>query len=220
MPRMKTTAIAVLALLAAPALGAEPVYATLETSAGKIGIRLLPEKAPQTVNNFVNLAEGRKEFTDPVSRKKVKGTRYYDGTLFHRVIPGFMIQGGDPLTRGASLGARATAGGSQFGTGDPGYKFADELKAGDRPFDKPCQLAMANAGPDTNGSQFFVTEGYGGRVQQLYPRACAAPSGLCGYTHFGEGVCGCDLVPTIAAAGNSRTRLVKVTISKDPPTCK
>jgi len=220
MPRMKTTAIAVFALLAAPAFAADPLYATLETSAGKIGIRLLPEKAPRTVENFVGLAEGKKEFTDPVSHKKVKGTRTYDGTLFHRVIPGFMIQGGDPLTRGASLGARATAGGSDFGTGDPGYRFADELKAGDRPFDKPCQLAMANSGPDTNGSQFFVTEGFGDRVSQLFPRACAAPSGLCGYTHFGEGVCGCDLVARIAAAGNSQTRLVKVTISKDPPTCK
>jgi peptidyl-prolyl cis-trans isomerase A (cyclophilin A) len=220
MPRMKTTAMAVMGLLAVPALAADPLYATLETSAGTIGIRLLPEKAPQTVKNFVELAQGKKQFTDPVTRKKVKGTRYYDGTLFHRVIPGFMIQGGDPLTRGAPLGASATAGGSPFGTGGPGYAFADELKAGDRAFDKSCQLAMANSGADTNGSQFFVTEGYGDRVAQLYPRACAAPSGLCGYTHFGEGVCGCDLVARIALAGNSRTRLVKVTIGTDPPTCK
>ena len=217
---MKTTAVAVLGLLAVPASAAEPLYATLQTSAGTIGIRLLPEKAPQTVKNFAELAQGKKEVADPVTHKKSKGRRYYDGTLFHRVIPGFMIQGGDPLTRGAALGASATAGGTPFGTGDPGYRFADELKAGDRGFDKPCQLAMANAGPDTNGSQFFVTEGYGDRVAQLNPRSCAAPSGLCGYTHFGEGVCGCDLVAGIALAGNSRTRLVKVTITRDPPTCK
>ncbi len=220
MPRMKTTAIAALGLLALPALAAEPLYATLETSAGRIGIRLLPEKAPQTVKNFVELAQGKKEVVDPVSHKKSKGKRYYDGTLFHRVIPGFMIQGGDPLTRGAPLGASATAGGTSFGTGDPGYRFADELKAGDRAFDEPCQLAMANAGPDTNGSQFFVTEGHGEQVLQLYPRACASPSGLCGYTHFGKGVCGCEAVARIAMAGNSRTRLVKVTISKEPPTCQ
>ncbi len=168
----------------------------------------------------MELAEGKKEFTDPVTHKKVKGVHYYDGTLFHRVIPGFMIQGGDPLTRGAKLGASATPGGSPFGTGDPGYKFSDELKAGDRPFDKPCQLAMANAGPDTNGSQFFITEGFGDRVAQLYPRSCASMSGLCGYTHFGEGVCGCDLVAKIAREGNSKTRLVKVTVSKEAPSCK
>ena len=220
MPRMKTTAIAVLGLFAVPALAAEPLYATLQTSAGTIGIRLLPEKAPQTVKNFVELAQGKKEVVDPVSRKRSKGTRYYDGTLFHRVIPGFMIQGGDPLTRGAPLGASATKGGTPFGTGTPGYRFADELKTGDRAFDEPCQLAMANAGPDTNGSQFFVTEGHGEQVRQLYPRACASRSGLCGYTHFGVGICGCDVVARIAMAGSSQTRLVRVTISKEPPTCK
>ena len=104
--------------------------------------------------------------------------------------------------------------------GDFDFERRFGLHAGDRPFDKPCQLAMANAGPDTNGSQFFVTEGHGDKVPQLYPRSCASPSGLCGYTHFGEGVCGCELVPRIAAAGSSQTRLVKVTISRDAPSCK
>ncbi len=79
---------------------------------------------------------------------------------------------------------------------------------------------MANHGPDTNGSQFFITEGFGAQVPQLNPRRCDSKSGLCGYTRFGDGVCGCDLVGKIARAGNSKTRLVKVVISKQPPTCK
>lgn len=220
MPRMRTLAIATAAahaLLARPAL-AEDLYATFETSAGRIGVKLLSGEAPKTVKNFVDLAEGKKEWTDPSTGKKAKKP-LYDGTLFHRVIPSFMIQGGDPLTQGGAVGDTSAAG-RPFGTGGPGFEFEDELKAGGRPFEKPCQLAMANHGPDTNGSQFFITEGYGAMVPQLNPRACDSKSGLCGYTRFGDGVCGCDLVGQIARAGNSRTRLVKVIISKQPPTCK
>ena len=202
----KLALAAALALVAAPALAADDLYATFDTSAGKIGVKLLPGEAPKTVKNFVELAQGKKEWTDPRTGQKV--TRpLYDGTVFHRVIPGFMIQGGDPLGNGI---------------GGPGYKFENELP---RPpaklFEKPCVLAMANAGPDTNGSQFFITEGYGGSVSQLEPRACVdAKGGVCGYTRFGQGVCGCDLVGQIARAGNSKVRLNKVVITRTAPTCK
>jgi peptidylprolyl isomerase/peptidyl-prolyl cis-trans isomerase A (cyclophilin A) len=203
---MTKLALAVaLALAAAPA-AADDLYATFDTSAGKIGVKLLPGEAPKTVKNFVELAEGKKEWTDPKTGQKV--TRpLYDGTVFHRVIPGFMIQGGDPLGNGV---------------GGPGYKFENELpKPPAKLFEKACVLAMANAGPDTNGSQFFITEGYGGSVSQLEPRACVdAKGGVCGYTRFGQGTCGCELVAQIARAGNSKVRLNKVVISKTPPTCK
>jgi peptidylprolyl isomerase/peptidyl-prolyl cis-trans isomerase A (cyclophilin A) len=208
----------------APKAGAEkssakPVYAVFETSQGKIGVKLLSAEAPNTVANFVELATGKKEFKDPLTGQTGKAS-YYDGTLFHRVIPGFMIQGGDPATRDAPLGA-SSARNLPFGVSGPGYQFADELPPpGTKLFDKPCVLAMANAGPDTNGSQFFITEGFGDKVPQLEPRACASRSGVCGYTRFGQGVCGCDLVSKIARAGNSQTRLVRVTISSSPPTCK
>ncbi len=218
------------ALLAAPPVraadapkaekpAAKPLYAVFETSLGKIGVKLLPAEAPNTVANFVDLATGKKEFKDPLTQQAKKGN-YFDGTLFHRVIPGFMIQGGDPATRDAPLGA-SSAGGVPFGVSGPGYQFADELPPpGTKLFEKPCVLAMANAGPDTNGSQFFITEGFGDRVPQLEPRACTSRSGVCGYTRFGHGVCGCELVPKIAKAGNSQTRLVRVTISTTQPTCK
>jgi peptidyl-prolyl cis-trans isomerase A (cyclophilin A) len=114
--------------------------ATLHTSAGDIVIELFPNHAPKTVANFVELATGAKEWVDPNIGEKVK-TNLYDGTIFHRVIPGFMIQGGDPLGSGM---------------GGPGYNFADEFH-GELNFDKPYLLAMANAGPNTNGSQFFIT---------------------------------------------------------------
>ena len=120
---------------------ADPIHATFQTSAGDIVVKLLPEKAPKTVENFLGLAEGTREWTDPRSGQKVK-TPLYDGTVFHRVIPEFMIQGGDPLGTG---------------TGGPGYKFGDEIGP-DNKFDRPGLLAMANAGPNTNGSQFFITE--------------------------------------------------------------
>jgi peptidyl-prolyl cis-trans isomerase A (cyclophilin A) len=223
--------LALAALLAAsPALAADAaksaakgagndLYALFETSAGKIGVKLLPAEAPNTVANFVDLATGKKEYKDPLTGQAGKGN-YFDGTLFHRVIPGFMIQGGDPVTRDAPLGA-SSARGVEFGRSGPGYQFGDELPPpGTKLFDKACVLAMANAGPDTNGSQFFITEGSGSQVPQLEPRACASRSGVCGYTRFGQGVCGCDLVGKIARAGNSRTRLVKVTITSTPPSCK
>jgi len=114
--------------------------ATLRTSQGTIVLRLLPDHAPKTVQNFVELAEGSREWADPASREKTNA-KLYDGTIFHRVIPKFMIQGGDPLGTG---------------TGGPGYKFADEIHP-DLIFDRPYLLAMANAGPGTNGSQFFIT---------------------------------------------------------------
>ena len=121
---------------------AEPLYATLKTSLGVIVIRLYDAKAPKTVENFVGLASGTKEWTDPKTGEKVKRP-LYNGTLFHRVIPGFMIQGGDPLGRG---------------TGGPGYKFADEFNP-DLRHNKAGILSMANSGPNTTGSQFFITLG-------------------------------------------------------------
>jgi peptidyl-prolyl cis-trans isomerase A (cyclophilin A) len=116
-----------------------PVYATLKTSMGDIVIQLYADKAPKTVANFVDLATGAKEWTDPKSREKVKRA-LYNGTIFHRVIPGFMIQGGDPLGNG---------------TGGPGYRFEDEFHQ-DLKHSKPGIVSMANAGPNTNGSQFFI----------------------------------------------------------------
>ena len=204
---------------AGPKGAARDLYAVFETSRGKIGVRLLPGEAPKTVANFVDLATGKKEFRDPLTGSNRKGA-FFDGTLFHRVISGFMIQGGDPATRDAPLGA-SSAKGIQFGFSGPGYTFDDELPPpGTRLFEKPCMLAMANSGPDTNGSQFFITEGFGDRVSQLEPQAWNSRSGVKGYTRFGEGVCGCDLVAKIARAGNSQTKLVRVIISTTPPTCQ
>jgi peptidyl-prolyl cis-trans isomerase A (cyclophilin A) len=117
-----------------------PVYATLKTSMGDIVIRLFEDKAPKTVANFVDLATGAKEWIDPRTKDKVKRP-LYNGLIFHRVIPDFMIQGGDPLGNG---------------TGGPGYRFEDEFQPDVR-HSKPGVLSMANAGPNTNGSQFFIT---------------------------------------------------------------
>jgi peptidylprolyl isomerase/peptidyl-prolyl cis-trans isomerase A (cyclophilin A) len=187
-----------------------------ETSRGKIGVKLLSEKAPKAVENFVGLTTGKKAWADPVTGQK-HTEPLYDGTLFHRVIPGFMIQGGDPLSRGAAIGTTAVNG-RPFGIGNPGFTFEDELeKPPARPFGSPCQLAMANSGPNTNGSQFFITEV---PTPWLDPKPCDAKSGTCGYVHFGEGVCGCDLVAQIARAGNGQTKLQKVTITDQAPTCK
>ena len=215
--RMPATLLAA-AVAATPALAADTLYATFETSMGKIGVKLLPGEAPNAVKNFVGLAEGKKEWTDPKTGKKVERP-LYDGTLFHRVIPGFMIQGGDPSSQGAPLGATSGADGMPFGIRGPGYAFADELpKPPARTFDRPCMLAMANSGPNTNGSQFFITEA---AKPHLDPQPCPADRAkTCGYTRFGEGVCGCDLVGAIARAGNSKVRIEKVVISKTAPTCK
>ncbi|MPZ95138.1 MAG: peptidylprolyl isomerase [Propionibacteriales bacterium] len=119
---------------------ADDLYATLKTNKGDVVIQLFPNHAPETVRNFVGLADGSKEWTDPGTGAK-RTDRFYDGLTFHRVIDGFMIQGGCPLGTG---------------TGGPGYEFKDEPHP-ELTFDRPYLLAMANAGPGTNGSQFFVT---------------------------------------------------------------
>jgi len=116
--------------------------ATLHTNHGDIVLNLFGDQAPKTVDNFVGLASGSKEYTDPETGAKTTG-KFYDGLTFHRIMDGFMIQGGCPLGTG---------------TGGPGYKFGDEFHP-DLIFNKPYLLAMANAGPATNGSQFFITLG-------------------------------------------------------------
>ncbi len=141
-------------LLGAPQ--AEPT-AIIHTSAGDLHCTLFPKVAPIGVENFIGLAEGTKDWTSPIGHTKKHGVPLYDGTIFHRVIPQFMIQGGDPAGNGM---------------GDPGYKFKNETSPTVK-FDRPGRLAYANAGPDTNGSQFFVTE-----VPQ--------PSLNGGYTIFGQ----------------------------------
>jgi peptidyl-prolyl cis-trans isomerase A (cyclophilin A) len=142
--------------------------ATFETSMGSFTVRLMPEHAPKTVDNFVALATGAKDWTDPRDGER-KSAPLYDGTIFHRVIGDFMIQGGDP---------RGT------GTGGPGYTFEDEVSGGPS-FDRPGLLAMANAGPNTNGSQFFVT-------------VTATPWLTGKHTIFGEVVDGYDVVERIS----------------------
>jgi peptidyl-prolyl cis-trans isomerase A (cyclophilin A) len=121
---------------------AEDLYATLKTNRGDIVLQLFPNHAPNTVRNFVDLAEGTKEWTDPKTGSPTQ-RRFYDGLVFHRVIEGFMLQGGDP---------------EGTGRGGPGYQFKDEFHP-ELSFSKPYLLAMANAGPGTNGSQFFITVG-------------------------------------------------------------
>ena len=121
---------------------AEKTYATLHTNNGSIRVELFGNYAPKTVQNFVELAQGSRDYKDPRTGAPGSGP-YYNGTIFHRVISGFMIQGGDP---------------TGTGTGGPGYKFADEFNSELR-FDRPYILAMANSGPATNGSQFFITVG-------------------------------------------------------------
>src|SRR6516164_9373438 len=119
----------------------QPIQALIQTTAGDFNCTLFPDKAPITVDNFVGLATGTKDWKNPVNGATMHNKPFYDGTVFHRVIPNFMIQGGDPLGNG---------------TGGPGYSFRDEQS--DLTFDEPGRLAMANSGPNTNGSQFFITE--------------------------------------------------------------
>ncbi|GIF46870.1 peptidyl-prolyl cis-trans isomerase A (cyclophilin A) [Asanoa ferruginea] len=121
---------------------AETLYATLHTNRGPIRLELFPNHAPKTVRNFVELSEGTRDYVDPRTGQKGNGP-YYDGTISHRVISGFMVQMGDP---------------TGTGRGGPGYEFGDEFHPELR-FDRPYLLAMANAGPGTNGSQFFITVG-------------------------------------------------------------
>ena len=148
---------------------AEELYATLQTSKGDVRIRLFANHAPKTVSNFVGLADGSQTWTDPQTRQKVDGRPLYNGTIFHRVIPGFMIQGGDPMGSGR---------------GGPGYEFKDEFHP-ELSFDRPYLLAMANAGPGTNGSQFFITVGQTPHLNRKH-------------SIFGEVVSGADVVDAIA----------------------
>src|SRR5687768_14785754 len=153
---------------------AEELYATLKTNHGDIEVKLFPDHAPKTVANFTELAEGKREWVDPRSGQK-SSDRLYDGTVFHRVISGFMIQGGDPLGSGR---------------GGPGYRFDDEFHP-ELAFNKPYLLAMANAGPGTNGSQFFITVGLTPHLNRKH-------------TIFGEVTKGTDVVDKIATTPTGR----------------
>ena len=147
----------------------DTLTATLRTNQGTVVIRLFPDHAPKTVRNFVELAEGGREWTDPGTGQATT-QKLYDGTIFHRVIPDFMIQGGDP---------------EGSGRGGPGYTFRDECPPNGPKFDRPGLLAMANAGPNTNGSQFFVT---------VTPTAWLNGK----HTIFGEVTEGMDVIHAIA----------------------
>jgi len=162
-----------------------PLYATFKTSMGDIVVQLFEDKAPKTVANFVGLASGTKEWTDTKTGEKVKKP-LYNGTIFHRVIPGFMIQGGDPLGNG---------------TGGPGYRFEDEFHP-DLRHTKGGILSMANAGPNTNGSQFFITLG---PTLHLDNR----------HSVFGEVIKGQEVVVAIGATPTSRDRPIKDVVIKE-----
>jgi peptidyl-prolyl cis-trans isomerase A (cyclophilin A) len=176
------------------ALEGKDLYATLSTTQGDIVIRFFSKDAPKTVANFVGLATGEKEFVDPKTGQKTKRP-YYDGLVFHRVIPDFMIQGGDP---------------EGTGRGGPGYSFEDEFQSG-RGFDKVGLLAMANRGPATNGSQFFITT--------------AMPNYLNGrHTIFGEVIQGYDNVVKLGQVPRGamdrptvEQKIIKVVISEKAP---
>jgi peptidyl-prolyl cis-trans isomerase A (cyclophilin A) len=144
-------------------------YAVFSTTEGKITVRLFETDAPITVANFIALAEGAKEWVHPTTRAK-SSDKLFDGTIFHRVIPDFMIQGGDPAGNGM---------------GGPGYRFEDETKGAPHKFDKAGKLAMANSGPNTNGSQFFLT-------------VAPTPWLTGNHTIFGEVVEGMDIVTKIS----------------------
>ena len=145
------------------------LFATIKTNLGSITVKLFSKDAPRTVKNFVGLSTGEREWRSPATGEQKRGVPLYTGTIFHRVIEGFMIQGGDPLGNG---------------TGNPGYQFEDEVASG-RTFDRVGLLAMANAGPGTNGSQFFITT--------------STPTNLNGkHTIFGEVIRGFAVVEAIS----------------------
>jgi len=150
-------------------------YAVFTTTEGNIVCRLFEKEAPKTVANFIDLAEGKREWKHPVSGKK-SSDKLYDGTIFHRVIPDFMIQGGDPAGNGM---------------GGPGYQFEDETRGSAHKFDKPGKLAMANSGPNTNGSQFFIT---------VVPTTWLTGK----HTIFGEVVEGYEVVEKISKVARNR----------------
>jgi peptidyl-prolyl cis-trans isomerase A (cyclophilin A) len=133
--------------------GTGQLYARLHTTQGAIVVKLEEERAPKTVASFVGLANGVIDWKDPKTGEAMRGKPMYDGVRFHRVIPGFMIQVGDPFSRHADESSRG-----RWGTGGPGYRFGDEIHRELR-HDGPGILSMANSGPGTNGSQFFITEG-------------------------------------------------------------
>jgi peptidyl-prolyl cis-trans isomerase A (cyclophilin A) len=151
-------------------------YAVFHTSEGKIVCRLFEKEAPKTVTNFIELAEGKREWTHPVTSKK-SNDKLFHGTVFHRVIPQFMIQGGDP---------------AGTGFGGPGYRFEDETKGSPHRFDTPGKLAMANSGPNTNGSQFFIT-------------VAATPWLTGNHTIFGEVVEGQNIANKISEVDRDRS---------------
>jgi peptidyl-prolyl cis-trans isomerase A (cyclophilin A) len=169
---------------------ADELYATMSTNHGDITVKLFPDHAPKTVRNFVELAEGGREWVDPRTGQKTSA-KLFDGTTFHRVISGFMIQGGDPLGTGR---------------GGPGYQFADEFHP-ELSFDRPYLLAMANAGTNTNGSQFFITVG---------------PTTWLNFKHtiFGEvaDASSREVVDTIAAVETDRTERPTTPVTVDSVT--
>jgi peptidyl-prolyl cis-trans isomerase A (cyclophilin A) len=182
----KMTLILSAVLVFCGSLSALAQTAVLKTTSGDITIKLFADKAPKTVENFIGLATGKKEWTDPRNGKTKMTKPLYNGTIFHRVIPGFMIQGGDPMGNG---------------TGGPGYRFADEFSP-DLKFDKPGILAMANSGPGTNGSQFFITTGTPTYLNNVH-------------SIFGEVVKGMDVVQKISNAQRGpNDRPVKPTVIK------
>jgi peptidyl-prolyl cis-trans isomerase A (cyclophilin A) len=178
--------------------GEGQLYARLQTSLGDVVVKLEEQKAPDTVKNFVGLATGTQEWKDPASGQIKKGVPLYDGTIFHRVIPDFMIQGGCPLGQG---------------TGNPGYRFKDEFHPELR-HSGPGILSMANSGPASNGSQFFITEGPTPHLDNRH-------------SVFGKTVVGQDVVRKIATTPRGRNdrpnvevvlKKVEVFRSKTPPT--
>jgi peptidyl-prolyl cis-trans isomerase A (cyclophilin A) len=178
--------------------GQGQLYARFHTSLGNIVVQLEEQRAPDTVKNFVGLATGTQEWKDPASGQAKKGVPLYDGTIFHRVIPDFMIQGGCPLGQG---------------TGSPGYRFKDEFHR-DLRHTGPGILSMANSGPNTNGSQFFITEG-------------ATPHLDNKHSVFGKTIAGQDVVRKIATTPRGRSdrpntdvvlKQVEIFRSPTPPT--